>query len=530
MSVSIFFPFYIGAFAMLIWQFFANTKVMYRISTTFVGIAAVLGLISGVFNLTVNHFMIRLGNYSKEGYVESFDSLVSDMKEYYVQNEWKEIDYDEIVAVIRPKIEEAEKNNDPVLYYKALYEYTSMFHDGHIWIMPLDEEGASICMQADKELAGYDYGFSLYTIDSGETIAIMVEEGCEAYNLGIKNGSVITKWNGIDITQAINEANCIIGASQPVLANETELKPIYFAGMGDETLEISFLDDENKEITITVSSIGCYDKRMNKALQKLYHQSEWDNEAVLQMTEEERQAAVDELRAENENFRTKMLTDDCGYLAITREEYDLIGDVVAEVKGEYPEIRELVNRRLEELEAQGMKKLVLDLRNNGGGYPIITCEVVSLFTKDEINMGRDAMLVDGKYKTIAEYHVKSDGRWSDIPVVVLTNCECGSSGDGLIYALSRCPNVTTMGITCSDSIYQSVGGYSVMSNSNFYIHYPIFPCLDENGDLMIDTKADRVTRIPLDVKIPVTKEAALLIFGENNNRDYEVEFAISIIN
>lgn len=530
MSVSIFFPFYIGAFVMLIWQFFANTKVMYRISTTFVGIAAVLGLISGVFNMTVNHFMIRLGNYSKEGYVESFDSLVADMKEYYVQNEWKEIDYDEIVAVIRPKIEEAEKNNDPVLYYKALYEYTSMFHDGHIWIMPLDEEGASVCMQADKELAGYDYGFSLYTIDSGETIAIMVEEGCEAYNLGIKNGTVITKWNGVDITQAINEADCIMGASQPVLANEAELKPIYFAGMGDETLEISFLDDENKEITITVSSIGCYDKRMNKALQKLYHQSEWDNEAVLQMTEEERQAAVDELRAENENFRTKMLTDDCGYMAITREEYDLIDDVIAEVKGEYPKLRELVNLRLEELEAQGMKKLVLDLRNNGGGYPIITCEVVSLFTKDEINMGCDAMLVEGEYKTIAEYHVKADGRWSDIPVVVLTNCECGSSGDGLIYALSRCPNVTTMGITCSDGIYQSVGGYSVMSNSNFYIHYPIFPCLDENGDLMIDTKADRVTRIPLDVKIPVTKEAALLIFGENNNRDYEVEFAISIIN
>lgn len=526
MSVSVFFPFYIGAFAMLIWQFFANTKVMYRISTTFVGIAAVLGLISGVFNMTVNNFMIRLGNYSKEGYVESFDSLVADMKEYYVLNDWKEIDYDEIVAVIRPKIEEAEKNNDYVSYYKALYEYIGMFHDGHMWIDSLNEEGAMIRVQADKELAGQDYGFSLYTIDSGETIAIMVEEGCEAYNLGIKNGTVITKWNGIDITQAMNEADCILAASQPVLANEEEIKPICFAGMGDETLEVSFLDDNNKEITITVSSIGCYDKRLEKALQRFYHQPEWDNEAVLQMTVEERQAALDEFLAEIENFRTKMLTDDCGYLAITGEEYDMVGDVIAEVKGEYPEIREMVNSKLEEMKAQGMKKLVLDLRNNGGGYPIILCEVVSLFTKDEINMGSDAMLVGGEYKTIVEYRVKADGRWSDIPVAVLTNCECGSSGDGLIYALSKCPNVTTMGITCSDGIYQSVGGYSVMSNSNFYIHYPIFPSLDENGDLMIDTKADRVTRIPLDVMIPVTKEAALLIFGEDNNCDYEVEFAI----
>lgn len=296
--------------------------------------------------------------------------------------------------------------------------------------------------------------------------------------------------------------------------------------MGDETLEVSFLDDDKKEITVTVSNIGYYDKRLNKTLQRLYHQSEWDNEAVLQMAEEERQAALNQFFAENENFRTKMLSDDCGYLAVNGEEYDTIGDVIAEVKGEYPQIRELVNLKLEELEAQGMKKLVLDLRNNGGGYPIILCEIASLFTKDEINMGSDAMIVDGEYKTITEYCVMADGRWSDIPVVVLTNCECGSSGDGLVYALSKCPNVTTMGITCSDGIYQSVGGYSMMTNSNFYIGYPCFASLDENGVLMIDTKADRITRIPLDVKIPVTKEGALLIFGENNNRDYEAEFAV----
>lgn len=526
LSVSVFFPFYIGAFAMLIWQFFADTKVIHKISTVFVGIASVFGLVFGVFNMTVNYSMIRLGNYSKEGYVESFDSLVADMKEHYVQNEWKEIDYDRIVAVIRPKVEEAEKNNDPVAYYKALYEYVGMFHDGHMWVSPVNKEGAAICEQAEKELAGQDYGFSLYTIDTGETIAVMVEEGCEANRLGIKDGTVITRWNGRDITQAINETDCILGASKPVLENEVTVKPVYFAGMGDETLEISFLNEEEKEITITVSSIGSYDKRLNRALARLYHYRELDNETLLAMTEEERQAALDKLRVENENFRTKMLSDDCGYLAVTAEEYDTVDDVIAEVKGEYPKIKELVNHKLEELKAQGMKKLVLDLRNNGGGYPIITCEIASLFTKTEINMGSDAMMADGEYKTLVERCVRADGRWADIPVVVLTNCQCGSSGDGLVYALSKCPNVTIMGITCSDGIYQSIGGYSVMTNSDFFVGYPCFLALDENGDLMIDTKADRITRIPLDVKIPVTKEGALIIFGENNNRDYEAEFAI----
>ena len=42
---------------------------------------------------------------------------------------------------------------------------------------------------------------------------------------------------------------------------------------------------------------------------------------------------------------------------------------------------------------------------------------------------------------------------------------------------------------------------------------------------MIDTKAGRLTGIPLDAYIPVTKEAALIIFGEND-RDYEVEYVV----
>lgn len=85
-----------------------------------------------------------------------------------------------------------------------------------------------------------------------------------------------------------------------------------------------------------------------------------------------------------------------------------------------------------------------------------------------------------------------------------------------------------MGITCSDGIYQNIGGFIVLPDSNLYLHYPIFYSLDSHGDLMIDTKADRLTRIPLDVYIPVTKEAALMIFGEND-RDYEAEYAVNFL-
>lgn len=528
LSVNVFFPFYIGAAAIVIWQFTANTKVLYRVSSAIVGAAAVFGLVFGTFNMTVNNDMIHLCNSSKESYVESFDKIVADMKEHYVLNEWKEIDYDKIAAIVRPKVEIAEKNNDPVAYYKAICEYVAMFHDGHIWIAPLDADGSKIAGQAYRELAGNDYGFSLFTIDTGETIAVMVEEGSEANNLGINNGTVITKWNGIEIDRALGEADCIIASSCPVKANEDMVKPIYFAGMGGETIEVCFIDENGNEKAATISSIGYYNNRLEKTLQRFFNEYEFDREAFIQMSDEERQAAFDALKAANENFRTEMLTDNCGYLAITIEEYDTVGDVIAEIKGKYPEITELVNAKLEDLKSRGMTELVIDLRNNGGGYPIIICEVVSLFTNDEIDMGYDALKINGEYMTVTEYSVKADGRWADLPVVVLTNSECGSSGDGFVYAFSRCPNVTTMGITCSEGIYQSVGGYVVLPDSNLYLHYSIMPSLESNGDIMIDTKADRLTRIPLDEYIPVTKEAALTIFGDNDC-DYEAEYAVNYL-
>lgn len=528
LSIGIFFPFYIGALAIALWQFAANKKVLYKVSSVIVGTATVAGLVFGFFNMTILNYMIHLCNTSKESYVESFDRIVADMKEHYVMNEWKEIDYDRITEVIKPKVEIAEKNNDPVAYYKAIYEYVTMFHDNHMWIGPLDYDGTAIYNQAYKELAGNDYGFSLFTIDTGETIAVMVEEGSEANTLGISNGTVITKWNGTEINKAISEAECILASTCPVKANEDMVKTVYFAGTGGETIEVCFIDENGSEKSAVISSMGYYDKRMDKTLQRFFNQYELDTEAFDHMTDEEKDAVWEAMNAANENFRTKMLTDNCGYLAITVEEYDTVGDVIAEIKGEYPDITELVNAKLEELKAQEMTELVLDLRNNGGGYPIIMCEAVSLFTNEEIDMGYDAMKINSEYMVIADRKVNADGRWADLPVVALTNSYCGSSGDGFVYALSRCPNVTTMGITCSDGIYQSIGGFIVLPDSNLYLHYPIFYALDNNGDLMIDTKADRQTRIPLDEYIPVTKEAALMIFGEND-RDYEAEYAVNFL-
>ena len=519
-SIKLYLPMYSASLILVILCLLRNRKILYTIVSVLVVLASLAGFGYMIFKRLAKNQMGQIGNFSRCSYVESFDLIMADMQQHYVMNEWKDIDYDEIRACIMPKVEEAERNNDPKAYYAALLEYVNMFHDGHMSITGFSEEGMQIVSEVNKELAGNDYGFALFTVDSGETIAILVEEGSAAEQGGISFGTVITKWNGVDIDEAIEGADYFLGTGAPVKANFDRVKAMYFPGLSEGRIEVSFIGNDSKEKTISLDSIGNYSKRLNLALSCFVHNvliGTFDRAEYMSLSDEEKNAFKAQVKAVRENYRTKMLSDDCGYIVFNSESYDDVGDVIASAKDEYPEIKELVNSKLEDLRAQGMEHLIIDTRNNTGGLSLISRELVSLFTDHEI-----AMEMSGQNSLT----VKVDGRWSDLDVIVLTNMKCCSSGDGLIYAFLQCPNVTVMGMTNSMGIYQAIGGVCITPDSVFSLNYPIIPTYDSDGVIMIDTRSDRVTRMPVDVMIPVTLEACEIIFDGDDDTDYEVDYAL----
>ena len=54
-----------------------------------------------------------------------------------------------------------------------------------------------------------------------------------------------------------------------------------------------------------------------------------------------------------------------------------------------------------------------------------------------------------------------------------------------------------------------------------------FVIVDENGNPNIDVDDTRISRNPIDIKIPLNKESAIKIF---NSIDYELEWAIEYLN
>lgn len=502
LTLSLYGTLYITPIFLALWQFLFRRKHSYRIAAVCANLCAVFGFLLFFF-IRTSMFTI-VNNFSSQSYTESFLSTIHAMQREYVLSEWKDIDYDALEKDIMPMVKEAEEKQDNIGYGIALITYAYRFYDGHVCLEAMDDNDTqTLC----ERLAGNDYGFSLITLDDGKTIAVLTDPDSEAYELGIEDGTIITKWNGSSIKDAVTDVACIYPEllTFPVAENEAYLKPIFLAGKGETEIAISFVDKNGEEKTATLQSRGSYQKRLELALSRFYHTN-----------------------IEDENFSCKMLTENCGYLRINAEEYEILSDIMASQKGEYPEITEMLDEKLKKLRDSGMEKLIIDLRGNVGGSDFISPAVASLFSREEYLSNTIAKYKDGKYIPLnSGIYVTANGTYADIPTVVLVNAECCSSGDGLADNLSRLPNVTLMGITSSNGIAQTIGGYCFTTDSKYVIKYPTLMNLDENNDPRIDTKADRINRVPLKEHISLTKESALTIFSGEG--DYELDYAIDYL-
>jgi len=445
----------------------------------------------------------HLDNSTHMNYVDSMESTIDDLEHYYILRGYKAIDFDSLRDKYILLALEAQKNNDEVAFAQAVTELAYEFHDGHLYCMVNDDELNS---KLTQKLAGIDYGFSMVRLDDGSVIVILLEEGSQAESKGLYNGAVITKWDGVSIDDAVSSVECVPPSvsyyDYPTLENEDRARAMYLAGRGGDEISVSFIDEDGIEQTIKVSSMGSYSDRLLAATQPLT------------------------TRYQEEFSYSIMLNENTGYLYFPRERYSTYGDIYAALADDYPKIKELVISKIEDMQSQGAEKLIIDLRGNGGGYDVIYEQIVALFTDvDIVRYGGTYSDEDGfTINYDVEYKIEADGRYVDIPVLVLVNAGCVSSGDLFAYNMSLCPNVTMMGITTSCGSAQAVGGVCMLSGGKIEIHYPMYPTLNADGSICVDAGPERKNPLVIDVRIPLDKVAVEKIYYSGN--DYELEYAL----
>lgn len=478
-----------------------NKKILFRIKAVLLSIVIFLGTYYSLSFEIGRRPGIR--NFSHQSYTQAYLSTIDCLKEIYVNSDWKAIDYDAINAEVYPLVETAERENDKVKFLAAMQTLAYYLYDGHVHVDTNDYE---VDEQSTELMCGNDYGFILFRLADGKTKAFDVDEDSEAYKNGIKSGTTVISWDNVPIDEAIKNLKVIngFGLSFPVAENEDFLKPLFLAGKGGDTVKVGFIDENGKEKTAVVSKRGRYLERLQNATTHLYHiyYSDITNPFA-------------------DNFSTKMLNDEVGCLKITDEMFDDWLEIKAMITGDFPEMTEMLTQKITDLQKQGMKKLVIDLRNNSGGNFDITIAVVSLFTdsREIVNYWGGTRKMAIKVPT----YLYGTGIFKDMPVFVLVNSNTYSAGDDMADYLRKLDNVTLAGMTCSNNASQPIGGLCVLPD-DVWFYFPSFISLNANGDVQGDTKADRIARIPVDIKIPVDEELAHKIF--ETDEDAEMNYLL----
>lgn len=487
-------PMYLIALLAFVPMFLAERDTGYKI---FAPIAGALAVGLGLYFCASS---ADLHNFTRKSYTASFRALVTEMNSSYVLKEWKEVDFYALKEKYMPLVEEAEREKDPAKFADAVTMFCNELHDGHVTVRTNYNRKA---YTSAFEL--HDYGLAMIQLDNGKVIAVCTDAAVN--KLGITDGTVITKWDGKPVLQAA--AEIVPDAGVPVKSNADRLALFDLSATGGETVQVSFIDRSGGERTATLFRLE-EEHTLDEAYSAFSHSPEDFRELL------------------SSNLSTRMISRKCGYISLSAlTTGSALRDLNGFYSGESSWAREMFRKKLRRLKEQGMKYLVVDLRNNIGGYDELGRALCSLLTDEDIYASGLGVRKYGKYVCVSERWIRGDGEFADLKVVALTNFNCISGGDVTSRYLSRLPNVTLAGITDPCGSGQMTGGCCVLSKGIVEVSYPIGLTLDEEGSPNIDTRADRISRDPVEVRIPLDYEAALRIFLDKE--DYELEWAVKYL-
>lgn len=348
---------------------------------------------------------------------------------------------------------------------------------------------------------GNDYGLSIIQLSSGEYAAVLVEENSEAANAGIHTGCVITKWDGKAINDLLPAAKecmkkCMIVGNKE---NEDFYACLFVPGIGGDKVQVTFLDDNGKEKTVTLTALGNYYERFKEAYDTLLY------------------------KTPRENMEMVQLNDDTVLLNINMMLYNSDSNDTVN----YNTIQSRIREQLISYHDAGISNLIIDLRNNNGGSSMMARSIVSLLAEGEIFWAADGSFNEETqtYEIINSYTCVGENLWADGEIIVLANSGSNSAANHLIGAVQKLENTTVLGISEPACAAQGVGevvlDYGAVNFSKTLV-------LDENGEIWIDSDASGHCRLPLDEKIELTKEALIQMFDEKE--DYVLEYAVSRFN
>lgn len=479
---------YIGGLLMLAGFFLDKANIRKIMSVT-----AALGVVISL------PLCILAKDYRAADYVKDFEKGFRIMKEHYILAEYKGIDWDSLYDEYLPKFKQATAENDAVQNQIVWMEFCSEFRDGHVGYSSSDD---SLFKKAEKALSGNDYGLSMMTLSDGRTAAVNVDEALSA--LGIHNGTIILSWDGEKPESLAEQSRYFNASNFADNENRDFYRAVCAAGVGGDSVTVCYIDDNGAEQIAELPKLGEYGDRLTATLETVNRGLEAGHMTWTEL---------------NENtlcLRIKMMAYDSR----------------SSQKEDYSSMKNLIEEKLNDYNEQGFEKLVIDLRDNGGGSGIMVRTLAEIFAPE----GEHYYCTDGKWDEDERcYAVDENGdfipdidnmytgenKWSGKPIIILVNSNSVSAADHFVKVMRGFENVTVMGFTKSNGSAQGVGSVFL---ENGMLCFSSSLILDKDGSVFIDAGADGICGNDVDVKIPFDQNAVRVLFDEDG--DYVMQQAL----
>ncbi len=432
--------------------------------------------------------------YRAVDYVKDFQDGIASMKEHYVLAEYKGVDLDALYKEYLPLFEEANKEHDEVANYMAWCRFTAEFHDGHV---NFTVDSANTIDWAYERACGNDYGLSLMGLSDGRVAAVNVEKNDFFVAAGIHNGTIVTAWDGREITEAAKESLAYEMSNFPDKDNEAFWLAIFAAGVGGESVKITYLDDGGVEKTLELPKQGTYYARMKETMEIV-----------------------------NRGVETgHMMWQEAGEDAVVLRIKLMMFDSETMQSENYSSMQADIRTKVEEYKIAGKTHLILDLRDNGGGSGQMVKALASLFAPvGEYYYCTDGLWDDktasyvkdpatGQFVPGKEHYFQGENIW-DGPITILVNSNSVSAADHLVMVMQGMENVTVMGFTEPNGSGQGTG-YAFLVSGNLCFSNALM--LNKDGSVFVDSGIDRESGNQIDVVIPFDEEAVRILFDEDGD-------------
>ncbi|MBN1312378.1 MAG: peptidase S41 [Anaerolineae bacterium] len=405
---------------------------------------------------------LALDDFSGMRYAEAFDAMLEKFRTEYAFTEYKNIDWDAKVATFRPRFEEAQSARDAQAYALALRDFLWSIPDTHV---AMDISLLYGLYQTETEGG---LGMGIRELDDGRVIVVYIMDGGPAGQAGIKFGAEITQYNGRPIGEAID---AVVPWTSPFSNNERrrleQLRYLLRSPIGT-SVEVTYQNPGGSPESARLTSIS--------------------ETQSLDATSLQAGTTGIELPVEY-----TILDSGIGYAGI----YSFFDNEVLTIQ--------LWERMIQAMNKNVVDRLILDLRQNGGGSGWLANQMAAYFFDEELELGNTAHYDD----STGQFYLDPEDSSFFIPpredlryygdVVVLVGPACASACEFFAYNMTLQERAQIAGQYPTAGAGGSVEDF--LMPEYITVRMTIGRAVDADGNIHIEG-----TGVVPTIRIPVTED------------------------